>query len=136
MFQIIYGFQFFSLFLPQKQRTRILEYNGANKYGEETQKQTNKQTKTTTQFEKELFQIIYGFQFFSLFLPQQQRTRILEYKEANKCGEETQKQTNKQTKTTTQLKRNCSNHQRFFSYETQKQTMRLINIGLLQSIKV
>ena len=33
------------------------------------------------------------FQFSTLFLPQKQRTRIQEYKEANKCGEETQKQT-------------------------------------------
>ena len=120
MFQIIYGFQFFSLFLPQKQRTRILEYNGANKYGEETQKQTNKQTKTTTQFEKELFQIIYGFQFFSLFLPQQQRTRILEYKEANKCGEETQKQTNKQTKTTTQFEKELFKLPTVFQWENPK----------------
>ena len=46
---------------------------------------------------------------------------------------------NKQRKKQNQqqnLKRNCSNHLRFFSEETQKQTMRLINIGLLQSIKV
>jgi len=52
------------LFLPQKQRTRILEYKEANKSGEETQKQTNKETKTTTttQFEKELFKSPTVFQ--------------------------------------------------------------------------